>query len=150
MLSAIDTNVISALWSKEPTAHRMAELLQRAREAGGLVICAPVYAELRAYPGATVPFIEKFLEDTGIRVDFTLSRSIWHEAGEAYAAYAERRRTSSGKGSKRLLVDFIVGAHAKREADLLLTLDTDRYRTGFPEIKLIDAPERWPDGRSTS
>lgn len=142
MLSAIDTNVISALWSKEPTAHRMAAWLNQAREAGGLVVSAPVYAELQAHPTADKAFIERFLKDTGIQVDFTLSENVWHKAGEAFAAYAARRRTSSGGEPKRLLVDFLVGAHALHEANRLLTLDADRYQTAFPGLALADSPHR--------
>lgn len=137
MLSAVDTNVISALWSREPTARRMASLLSEAREAGGLMICAPVFAELHAHPRVDPTFIARFLEDTNIRVDFALRASVWSGAGTAYAAYAERRRNSAGNETKRPLVDFIVGAHAGLEADRLLTLDPDRYRTAFPGLLLV-------------
>lgn len=136
MLSAIDTNVISALWSEEPTAGAMAELLRTARSQGALTVSAPVYAELHAYPGATAVFVEKFISDTGIRVDFDLGDGVWRLAASTFAEYAERRRRSGGGGSKRLLVDFIVGAHAATEADRLLTLDPDRYRTAFPDLRL--------------
>ena len=42
MRTAIDTNVISALWSGEPTSKGMAALLGSAKSLGGLVMCAPV------------------------------------------------------------------------------------------------------------
>ena len=136
MQSAIDTNILSALWSKEPTAKHVASLLQEAYEAGGLVICAPVHTELHAHPGANCAFIEQFLNDTGIRVDFAMGKAIWRATGDAYAAYAERRRASGGGEPKRLLVDFLVGAHALLEADQLLTLDPERYQTAFPSLSL--------------
>jgi predicted nucleic acid-binding protein len=50
MRTAIDTNVISALWSGEPASQGIAALLGRARNEGGLVVCARVYVELLAYP----------------------------------------------------------------------------------------------------
>ncbi len=140
MLSAVDTNIISALWSKEPTARQMVALLTQAREAGGLVICAPVHAELQAHPEAGRSFVERFLDDTGIQVAFALSEAVWREAGEAYAAYAERRRNATGGQAKRLLVDFVVGAHALLEADQLLTLDAERYQTAFPDLKVVASP----------
>lgn len=114
----------------------MAALLQSAREQGGLVISAPVHAELQAYPEATARFIERFLRDTGVRVDFSMSDTVWLGAGEAYAAYAERRRNAGGGYPKRLLVDFIIGSHAFHQADRLLTLDPKRYQTSFPELCL--------------
>jgi predicted nucleic acid-binding protein len=137
MRSAIDTNVISALWSKEPLANEMADLLQKARQAGGLVISAAVYAELYAYPKATRNFIETFLETTSIVVDYGMSQRVWQKVAEIYGDYAERRRTSGGSQPKRLLVDFLVGAHALLEADQLLTLDPARYGTSFPKLKLV-------------
>ena len=42
--TAVDTNVISALWSREPLAGHMSTLLGQAHGAGALVIAAPVYA----------------------------------------------------------------------------------------------------------
>lgn len=118
----------------------MAEWLFRARNSGGLVICAPVHAELLAYPGATSEFVEQFLHDAGIRVEYDLSKTVWRQAGAAFAHYAERRRNSGGGSPKRLLVDFLVGAHASTDADRLLTLDTERYRDAFPALRLEGLP----------
>ncbi len=137
MLSAVDTNVISALWSKEPTASEVKELLFAARQTGGLVVCGPVFAELLAYPGATRAFVETFLQDTQIEVHTGLSFQVWARAGEAFSAYAERRRIDRTGQLKRLLVDFVVGAHALLMADQLLTLDVNRHRTAYPGLNLI-------------
>ena len=138
MRTAIDTNVISALWSGEPASQGMAALLGSAKNRGGLVICAPVYVELLAYPKATRTLLEQFLATTRIVTDFLLDEAVWLEAGAAYAAYAQRRRQSKDGSSKRLLVDFIVGAHAVSKADRLLTLDAARYQIAFP--KLVTVP----------
>jgi predicted nucleic acid-binding protein len=137
MRTAIDTNVISALWSGEPASQGVAQLLGRAGDEGGLVICAPVYVELLAYPTTTRTFLEKFLATTRIVADFLLDEAVWQGSGAAYAAYAQRRRQSKDGVSKRLLVDFIVGAHAALKADRLLTLDAARYRTAFPKLLMI-------------
>ena len=137
MRTAIDTNVISALWSGEPASRGIAELLGRAKEQGGLVICAPVYVELLAYPHATKAFLDQFLATTRIVADFLLDEAVWQESGVAYAAYAQRRRQSKDGPSKRLLVDFVVGAHATLKADRLLTLDAARYRIAFPKLVMM-------------
>ena len=134
MRTAVDTNVISALWSGEPASRGMAELLGRAQSEGGLVISAPVYAELLAYPSATRTFVRQFLEATHVVTDFSLDEAVWQAAGGAYAAFAQRRRRSKDASPKRLLVDFIVGAHATLKADRLLTLDADRYKLAFPKL----------------
>jgi len=69
--------------------------------------------------------------------DFLLDEAVWQEAGATYAAYAQRRRHSKDGFSKRLLVDFIVGAHAILQADRLLTLDAARYQVAFPKLVTI-------------
>lgn len=136
MRSAIDTNVISALWSKESTAPRLAGWLNDARLAGSLVISAPVLAELLAYPGATSAFVTDFLATTDIGIDFSLGEDVWRAAGAAFSSYADRRRRAGGGTPKRLLVDFMIGAHAELRADRLLTLDAERYRAAFPGLRL--------------
>lgn len=136
MRTAIDTNILSALWSKEPLALGIARQLGNAKAEGGLVIGAPVYAELLAYPKATESFIEGFLAETSVAVDFALQPRVWLEAGRRFARYAKRRRFTRD-GSKRLLADFIIGSHALIQADRLMTLDPARYRRDFPELRLV-------------
>ena len=67
MRTAIDTNIISALWTGEPSAGKIVAILARASRAGGLTIAAPAYAELLAYPGATPEFVDGFLDSTNHR-----------------------------------------------------------------------------------
>jgi predicted nucleic acid-binding protein len=137
MRTATDTNIISALWSREPTALQVTRRLDDAKAEGGLVIAAPVYAELLAYPGATESFVNEFFADTGISVDFALQPAVWLEAGRRFAQYANRRRQATGESPKRLLTDFVIGAHALLHADRLMTLDPIRYRQDFPELLLM-------------
>lgn len=136
MRTAIDTNVISALWSKEPVAWEMAKRLGEAKREGGLVVAAPVYAELFAYPKASESFVKDFLENTGIVIDFEFEPGAWLETGRRFALYANRRRASAGEGPKRLLADFMIGSHALVQADRLMTLDPARYQQDFPELRL--------------
>jgi hypothetical protein len=136
--TAIDTNVISALWSSEPLAAEMTKRLGQAQMDGGLVISAPVYVELLAHPKATASFVEEFLAKTKVTVDFDLDETVWREAGKSFALYAERRRESGGGHPKRLLVDFLIGAHASLRADRLLTLDRNRYAQSFSNLSF------WP------
>jgi predicted nucleic acid-binding protein len=137
MLSAIDTNIISSLWSQESASKDVASILFKCKQEGGLVIAAPVYAELLAHPKATKTFIDNFLNQTGIQVHFELSKEVWLKAGEAFADYAMRRRQAKSKEAKRLLIDFLIGAHASLAADRLLSLDKNRYETGFPTLKVL-------------
>jgi predicted nucleic acid-binding protein len=135
--TALDTNVLSALWSGEPSARGIDSALFEARSEGGLVICAPVYCELLAYPSATQRFIKEFLGETGIFVDFLLDEQVWQRAANAFVGYAERRRRPRGRSAKRMLVDFVIAAHALLRADRLMTLDASRYRRDFPKLHII-------------
>ena len=136
MRTSVDTNILSALWSNEPGAAGIAKDLSEAKQAGAVLISGVVYAELLAYPRATEQFIHDFFAETGIAVDLKLSDAVWMEAGRRFARYANRRRKAKGEGPKRLLADFLVGAHALLQADRLLTLDPVRYRQDFPELRL--------------
>jgi predicted nucleic acid-binding protein len=137
MKTAIDTNVISAIWSAEPSAEKLVAMLERSSHMGGLTVSAPAYSELLAYPGATPEFLDGFLASSRAVVDFRLDEAIWREAGLRFGKYAERRRSSPAGGPRRLLADFIIGAHALLHADRLLTLDVDLYARDFPDLKLI-------------
>ena len=81
MRTVIDTNVLSALWSEEPFAREVARNLDAAKTEGGLVISAPVYADLLAYPKITKSFVNSFLQDTGFEIDFDFQQPLWLEAG---------------------------------------------------------------------
>jgi predicted nucleic acid-binding protein len=138
--TALDTNVISALWSAELSAKALSDALGAARAEGEVVIAAPVYAELLGYPGMTTEDLEQFLRAGCVAVDFELTPQVWREAGRRFARYASRRRHSKAGQPQRLLADFIIGSHAMLHADRLLTLDVTRYRRDFPELRAITIP----------
>jgi len=137
MRTALDTNVISVLWSKEPAHSVVVSALAGASSEGGIVISAVVYAELLAHPKVTEEGVNGFLDETGIFVDFDLQKPVWLNAGHRFARYAERRRRSGSEAPRRLLTDFVIGAHALTAADRLMTLDPKRYERDFPELKLV-------------
>lgn len=136
MRTAIDTNILSALLTGEVNATEIGQLLDTAGDRGGLVICPIVYVELRAISGAAVSLIDAFLERTSIIVDWNFDKEIWHLAAERYQKYALRKRKQKMGEPKRLIADFIVGAHALLRADVLLTLDPRPYRRDFAELSL--------------
>lgn len=135
--TAVDTNVVIALWDKDPTLSSAAQnSLDAAFSRGALVAAAPVFAELIAAPGRSERFVGSFFEETGIGVDWDLSEQIWRVAGRAFQAYAERRRKQRDKGMRRILADFIIGAHALTHGFRLLTLDEHLYRAAFPSLAI--------------
>jgi predicted nucleic acid-binding protein len=137
MTTAIDTNVIVALWADDPALSLAAETaLEAAFRRGSLVIAAPVFAELVAAPGRTEDFVSSLLEENGIVIDWNLNEAVWRLAGRAFQAYAERRRQQRDRGTRRILADFLIGAHAAIHGYRLLSLDERLYRAAFPTLKL--------------
>ena len=137
MTTAIDTNVVIALWDKDPTLSLAAQsALEAAFNRGTLVAAAPVFAELIAAPGRSEEFVDSFFEETGIGVDWELPEQIWRLAGRAFQAYADRRRKQRDAGARRILADFVIGAHAVANGCRLLTLDDRLYRSSFPTLAI--------------
>ena len=137
MRTAIDSNVISAIWTGESSVPRLLVQLEEARREGALLISPFVFAELHAYPSMSEALVRKFIEATGVTVDLKLEETVWTEAGLRFARYAARRRQSFGVDPRRLLADFLVGAHALVQAERLMTLDPKVYRQDFPELRLV-------------
>jgi len=139
MITAIDTNVLVGLWDRDDTLNREAQnALDTAVARGRLVICGAVFAELLAFPRRTETFLNKFLEDTGIIVDWTTNETIWRAAGRAFQDYAKRRRRGTGNPPRRILADFLIGAHAVEKGYTLLTLDARIYKAAFPRLKITN------------
>ena len=137
MTTAIDTNVLIALWDKDVSLSSAAQTaLEAAFNRGNLVVAAPVFAELMAAPGRTETFVNSFLEDTAIAVDWDLDEAVWRAAGRAFQSYAERRRRQRDSGTRRILADFMIGAHAHSCGYRLLTLDEGLYRAAFPRLTI--------------
>lgn len=137
MRTALDSNILSALWSNEPSAVRIETDLKDARSLGRLLICGPVFVEVRAHPMISAGFVDEFLAQTEIHVDFALDERVWRKAAEGFTAYAQRRRRSGSTEPKRMFPDFLIAAHALLRADRLMTLDPARYQQDFPTLRLI-------------
>jgi predicted nucleic acid-binding protein len=138
MTTAIDTNVLVALWDAGDTLHEQArQALERAFGRGSLVITGVVYAELLAAPVRPEAFLDRFCEDTGISVEWELSEEIWRGAGRAFQRYAAQRKKQPGPAPRRILADFLIGAHALVNGYQLLTLDEGTYRASFPRLGIV-------------
>jgi hypothetical protein len=138
MTTSIDSNIIVALWRDTHSSNRIAaKLLHHAQKRGKLVVSAPVYAELMADPDRTESELDEFASDTGIAVEWTIEEVIWREAGRAYRDYARRRIRSGGGPPRRVLADFIIGAHALIRGYTLLTLNGRDYVAAFPTLPII-------------
>jgi predicted nucleic acid-binding protein len=135
MTTAIDSNILIALWNEDDSLNVLARsLLDAALSYGELVVAAPVYAELLAAPSRTELFLDSFCRETGVRVDWSLGEEIWRCAGRAFQQYGGRRRRERDSGPPRIFADFLIGAHAMHNGFRLLTLDDRLYRAAFPRL----------------
>lgn len=138
MTTAIDSNVLIALWNLDDTLNTLARsALDRALTRGSLVMAAPVFAELLAAPSRSESFLDSFCRETGIAVDWSLGEGVWRVAGRAFRRYVERRRRQRDFGSRRVLADFLIGAHAIQNGFQLLTLDDRLYQSAFPGLPIV-------------
>jgi hypothetical protein len=140
MTTVIDTNVIAALWNLDDSLNAAARsALDTALARGPLIVPAPVYAELIAFAGRTDSFLDTFFKETGIAVEWRMEERIWRVAGLAFQSYVGRRRKQHEPGPRRILADFLIGAHAVRHNYSLLTLDERVYRAAFPDLRILTA-----------
>ncbi len=140
MTTVLDTNVITALWDGDDALNATAQsALDAALARGALIVPAPVYSELIAFVGRSESFLDTFLAETGIAVDWHMEERVWRAAGQAFQSYAGRRRGQREPGPRRILADLLIGAYATRHDFPLLTFDEGIYRTAFPALKVVRA-----------
>jgi predicted nucleic acid-binding protein len=127
----VDTNIFVDLWTGDPAWADWSEAaLARAAEAGPLGINPIIYAELCLGFDKELQ-LEETLADAGVRRLALPYHAAW-PAARAFAAYRRRGGRRSAP-----LPDFFIGAHALVEGLTLLTRDARRYRSYFPELRLI-------------
>jgi len=136
MITAIDTNILlDILVPNEDFYEVSANALEEAAAEGSLVVSDIVYAELCIH-FETQRESDAFLESVETRVQ-ALSREAHFLAGRAWRTY----RQQGGKRN-RILADFLIGAHAQKQATCLLSRDRGFYRRLFPSLELRDPTAR--------
>jgi predicted nucleic acid-binding protein len=132
MITAIDTNILlDILVPNEAFYEVSASALQDAAGEGSLAIADIVYAELCIHFEVQRE-CDAFLESNEIRVQ-ALTREAHFLASRAWRTY----RKQGGKRT-RILADFLIGAHARKQATRLLSRDRGFYHSLFPSLDLLD------------
>lgn len=130
----VDSNVVMDLLEPGSAWSGWArKQISEARLSGELVFNVVIAAEVA----------HKFLSAASYDAVFT--SSLWtfeHVPREAalIAGWAHREYRARGGQRAQTLPDFLIGAHAVVSSHVLLTRDAKRYRTYFPDAKLV-APD---------
>ena len=130
-MTLVDTNVLVDILTGQPNWRAWSvEMMDRQSTAGELLITDVVYAELSPL-FATAELLDAAITDLDVSLRRIPPQALFM-AGQAFEQY--RRK---GGPRSTLLADFFIGAHAQVEGLPILTRDTRRYRSYFPDVQLV-------------
>jgi hypothetical protein len=130
VITAVDTNVLLDVFLSDPRfGQASGAQLREALRLGAIVACETVWAETAAVFPEQGAF-EKAMRTLGVQFS-PLTQPAAVEAGIAWKRY----RDGGGK-RRRLVADFLIGAHAVVQCDRLLTRDRGFYRSCFQHVPL--------------
>jgi predicted nucleic acid-binding protein len=135
MRTASDTSVeLDVLLADPRHAARSEAALRQCASEGALIVGECVVAEIAPAIGGRGSEVGELLRDW--RVEFVPStKESAVLAGTMFGAYLARRRAL---GPRRVVPDFLIGAHAALLADRLLARDRGYYRDYFKHLVLVE------------
>lgn len=132
MITAVDTSVLIDVFGADPRfGAESAKALRQCLNAGAVVVCDVVWSETRA----AFPNDERFSQAMGV-LEVAFSALLAPAASLAGASWETYR--GSGGQRKRVMADFLIGAHAATQCDRLLTRDRGYYRKYFTGLVVLE------------
>jgi len=127
----VDSCILLDLFTDDPNwADWSEKILDRYSQTNTLYINSIVYTKV-SIDFNKIEEVEAAISQLGIKV-LEISREALFLAGKVFLKYRKN------KGTKNLpLPDFFIGAHAIVSKFDLITRDSIKYKTYFPQIKLI-------------
>jgi len=129
--TAVDSNILFDLLLPNPEfVATSGAALEAARQAGPLLICDVVVAEVRPFFADDATF-QAFLGAADLQFS-PVSLDVAIRAGRIWG-----ERTARGSRSARAVADYLVAAHAQVQAGRLLTRDADFQSLGLDGLLVV-------------
>ena len=137
-MKLLDTSVLLDAFDPAAARHEWAtEQIALAISTEGAAVNPVALAECSVR--LDVEAVKQRLRGQGIHL-VSLPISASGAAARAFAVYLLRRKSST-PAPRTPLPDFFIGAHAEAEGWTVVTNDAARFRTYFPQVKVV-APSR--------
>jgi predicted nucleic acid-binding protein len=132
----VDSCVLLDLFTNDPVWADWSEaVLDRCGKKNTLYINSIIYAEI-SVGFNEVEEVENVVTECCLEFS-DIPRKALFLAGKAFLEYRRKNGTKTSP-----LPDFFIGAHAAVSHFSLITRDVKKYRTYFPQVKLISPEER--------
>jgi len=141
VITAVDTSVLISIAKDELDAHAWIGALAKAQAEGELVICDVVAAEYFA----VLLNEEKFRESLSA-LGISFSPTTIESAKLAGRIFKEYRR--EGGPREHLIPDFLIGAHAQKQAVRIAAIDRGYLRHYFPGLPVLKPLAPGPSKKS--
>jgi predicted nucleic acid-binding protein len=131
MITFVDTNVLLDVFLPDPKWGQKSKIrLEQSFNQGSLIINEIIYAELTPQFSSKI-LLDDVLKTLSIRIVSLDLKAAYH-AGRIWKNYRK-----AGGRRNRILADFLIGAHAKIQAEQFLTRDRGFYKKYFSDIHVI-------------